>query len=51
MTDHLTSTFDDADVEQAVFAELESRLNDLAQREGELRMSVAMLYLEARRIE
>jgi ubiquinone/menaquinone biosynthesis C-methylase UbiE len=39
----------DPAVERSVFEKLEARLNTLAQREGELRMSVPMLYLEAQR--
>lgn len=37
------------DREQAIFTELEARLNALAAREGELRLTIPMLYLEAQR--
>lgn len=39
----------DANVEKAVFTGLEEKLNALAQRHGELKMTVPMLYVEARR--
>ncbi|HEX8683874.1 MAG TPA: class I SAM-dependent methyltransferase [Ardenticatenaceae bacterium] len=35
--------------EQEVFATLEARLNEVAQREGGLKLTVPMLYVEARR--
>jgi arsenite methyltransferase len=35
--------------EERVFQALETHLNEVAQREGELRMTVPMLYIEARR--
>lgn len=38
-----------ADEEREVFELLEKRLNDAAQQNGELRMTVPMLYLEARK--
>lgn len=41
----------EAQIEREIFEQLEKRLNALAQRDGELRMSVPMLYLEARRVD
>jgi arsenite methyltransferase len=38
------------DEEASVFEAIEERLNEVARREGELRMSVPMLYLEAERV-
>jgi hypothetical protein len=40
----------DKDDQPRVFAGLERKLNELARRNGELRMSVPMLYLEAIRL-
>jgi hypothetical protein len=37
----------DADDEQRVFESIERRLNEAAGAQGELRMTVPMLYLEA----
>ncbi len=39
-----------AEDEIAVFAEVERRLNDIARRDGELLMSVPMLYLEGEKV-
>jgi ubiquinone/menaquinone biosynthesis C-methylase UbiE len=39
------------DEELLVFAAVEKKLNERARREGELRMSVPMLYLEAEKVE
>ena len=39
----------DAEDEQVVFTALEEKLNAVARRRGELRLTIPMLYLEAQR--